>query len=109
MRPLGFESPTKRCVRSLVLGFVVGIGAMLTVSLIESTGRWTAPSPLPLGVATFLLGFFGAFGLALLWPDFAPPPLKDDGDEEAGVPARLVPPTPTLSARSAAETHRGKN
>lgn len=106
MRPIGFEPPAKRLKRSLVVGLIVGVVTVTIASaLIALTSSpTTAPSALTVASAAFGLGFFAGFGLALTWPDFAPPQPKDDGDAEAGVPARLVPPVPTLHGQCTAET-----
>lgn len=107
MRPLGFESPARRLERSLVVGLVVGIVAMgFAIGLVVFASRSIAThTALAVAASAFGLGFFAGFVLALMWPDFAPPQPKDDGDAEAGVPARLVPPAPTLSASAFPESN----
>jgi hypothetical protein len=100
MRPIGFESPAKRFWRSLAVGLLAAIVAVVMAALVLFAHNSPAAHPaLSVAVSAFGLGFFAGFGLALTWPDFAPPQPKDDGDAEAGVQARLVPPVPTLGLR----------
>ncbi|MFZ5494074.1 MAG: hypothetical protein ACOZE5_01895 [Verrucomicrobiota bacterium] len=101
MRPIGFESPARRFKRSLIVGLVAGGVAvvMATGVLILASRTPTMQSALVSVASAFGLGFAAGFVLALMWPDFAPAQPENEGDAEAGVPARLVPPVPTLSAR----------
>jgi hypothetical protein len=108
MRPLGFESPTGRVERSLVVGFAVGLVAIvLATTLAVFTKRPTARHSAILEVATaFGLGFFVGFALAFTRHEYAPAQPKDDADAEASVLARLVPPLPTLTAGMAPESNK---
>ncbi len=107
MRPIGFVSPARRFERSLVVGLIVGVGAMAIATVLVVCAKNSPAAHAMLSIAAWVLGwgFCAGFGLALTWPDFAPPEPRDDGDAEAGVPAGLIPPVPTLSARNVAEAH----
>jgi hypothetical protein len=102
MRPLGFESPTERFERSLVVGLAAGaVAAVLVSALVFFAKSATAiHSSFAVAAAAFGLIFFAGFTLAFMWPDYAPPQPKDDGDEESGVPARLIPPLPVLDVKA---------
>jgi zinc transporter ZupT len=111
MRPLGFESPARRFKRSLRIGSVAGIVAVIMVTgvLILASRTPTMQSALVSVASAFGLGFAAGFVLALMWPDFAPAQPENEGDAEAGVPARLVPPVPTLSGKFTAKTPAPKD
>jgi len=91
-----------RFERSLIVGLVAGVvAAALAVALVAFVrSPTTTYSPLTVVLCGFGLGVFVGFALALMWPDYAPPQPKDDGDAEAGVPARLIPPTPVLRGKA---------
>ena len=106
MRPIGFEAPAKRVKRSLVVGLIAGIAVSTTaVLVVVAKSASTGHSALAVVAPAFALGFFAGFGLAFTRMEFAPSQPKDDGDAEAGVPARLIPPVPTLSAKAFSESN----
>jgi hypothetical protein len=106
MRPIGFESRARRFERSLHVGLVAGVVTVsVAMALIVFASNPTAThTAFTVAALAFGLGFFAGFVLAFMRPDFAPPQPKDDGDAEAGVLARLVPPAPTLRAKAFPES-----
>lgn len=102
MGPIGFESSKNRLGRALLVGAFTGSALASAVTatayLLEGTdgdgiAYWY------LAQLIFVIGFASGFLLRLTAMEYAPPQHPDDGDENAGVPARLVPPLTPLSAR----------
>ena len=102
MRPLGFETPLKRFKRSLLVSLLTGVAVSIITAFAGSLKSFPAGHPTgEVATVAFALSFLASFGLAITRAEYAPPQPRDDGDAEAGVTARLVPPSPILTAMEA--------
>ena len=110
-RPIGFESLATRLERSVVGGLVAGVLAAALMMAVVVFGRSSTEAGIAIAAAGlgFGVGSVCGFAAVFMLPSHAPPQPEDDGDAEAGVPARLVPPSPVLSAKALPESNEITN
>ncbi len=100
-------SARERIKTVMIAGSIYGAGiAVASLAIALSDRGRLAVADLLLGAGASLVGaiVFGA-AMALFHPLMAPPAADpDDGEEGLGVPARLIPPSPVLSAKAFPES-----